>query len=404
MRKTILILIGGHLSTAPRPLKEAMILSRAGYNITVAGCWFIPKLIARDKEITSRSPFEFVQYADFSPHFPTSRFLIRAKRWSALRFKLFSGSYFGYAAEEMLNLSLYRKANLTIVHSEAGLWVANELALKDYRIGIDFEDWFSEQAGMQEDPNRRQCLKDLESTVLAQASYSLAASRAMSQALRKSYCLKTPPAVAYNTFPFNHSMHVNKYLDRIDSTIPSLLWFSQTIAPGRGLELLMRCLQYIHQPMEIHLRGDDLVGYAKTILEMAPSRHKANIHFHSTVPMDDLQILIREHDIGLALDLPNCQNYDLTVTNKVFQYLSAGLRVIATKTRGQQEVAQYFTDRIFLLVENNSSELASAITTVLDSQQWKSPPGISRLEEFNETIGYQELEKTLVAEADKALS
>src|SRR5437868_12041914 len=32
-------------------------------------------------------------------------------------------------------------------------------------------------------------------------------------------------------------------------------WFSQTIGPGRGLEMLLKCLPYIKVPSEIHLRG-----------------------------------------------------------------------------------------------------------------------------------------------------
>ncbi len=40
----ILILIGGHLRTAPRPQKEAETLANAGHEVTVRGFWFDPKL------------------------------------------------------------------------------------------------------------------------------------------------------------------------------------------------------------------------------------------------------------------------------------------------------------------------------------------------------------------------
>ena len=45
----ILILIGAHLCTAPRPQKEAETLANAGHDVTVRGCWFDPEMVKRDR-------------------------------------------------------------------------------------------------------------------------------------------------------------------------------------------------------------------------------------------------------------------------------------------------------------------------------------------------------------------
>jgi len=50
----ILILIGGHLCTAPRPQKEAETLAAAGYDVTVRGFWFDPELMERDRSLMTR--------------------------------------------------------------------------------------------------------------------------------------------------------------------------------------------------------------------------------------------------------------------------------------------------------------------------------------------------------------
>ncbi len=42
--------------------------------------------------------------------------------------------------------------------------------------------------------------------------------------------------------------------------------------------------------------------------------------------------------MGLALERPEHRNYSLTVTNKVFTYMLAGLAILATDTPGQREV------------------------------------------------------------------
>ncbi|PON16127.1 hypothetical protein C2W62_20105, partial [Candidatus Entotheonella serta] len=58
---------------------------------------------------------------------------------------------------------------------------------------------------------------------------------------------------------------------------------------------------------------------------------------HTTLPNRELLSRIAEHDIGLALEQCDCPSRDLTITNKLFQYLLGGLALIATQTQGQAE-------------------------------------------------------------------
>lgn len=74
-----------------------------------------------------------------------------------------------------------------------------------------------------------------------------------------------------------------------------------------------------------------------------------------------LSARIAEHDIGLALESPQIRSRDLTVTNKLFQYLEAGLAVVATKTAGQIEVLQQFPGAGILVPSGDAMALANAI-------------------------------------------
>ena len=47
------------------------------------------------------------------------------------------------ALKPYLRKAQHIRADLTIVHSEAGLWVGKQLIQKGYAVGVDFEDWFS---------------------------------------------------------------------------------------------------------------------------------------------------------------------------------------------------------------------------------------------------------------------
>jgi len=57
---------------------------------------------------------------------------------------------------------------------------------------------------------------------------------------------------------------------------------------------------------------------------------------------------IAEHDIGFAGETPSIRSRDLTATNKILQYLLAGLAVVASDTAGQRECAGQASDAVFL--------------------------------------------------------
>jgi glycosyltransferase involved in cell wall biosynthesis len=61
------------------------------------------------------------------------------------------------------------------------------------------------------------------------------------------------------------------------------------------------------------------------------------IYFHASIPHDQLIASLAEFDVGLALERPESRNYAITVTNKCFSYMLAGLAVAATDTPGQRE-------------------------------------------------------------------
>src|ERR1700686_4055206 len=62
--KKIVILIGTHLCTNPRVIKEAETLAKAGYNVTVLGSWLDGSLKERDR--TLGSSFTFVPVIDIT--------------------------------------------------------------------------------------------------------------------------------------------------------------------------------------------------------------------------------------------------------------------------------------------------------------------------------------------------
>lgn len=370
----ILILIGGHLCTAPRPQKEADTLANAGHTVTVRGFWFDPALVARDRQLLAEKKWRFEPILDFQPVHRwrnlNTRLHRRFARASFKRFGVFSPVLLGYGAHAMLKVARQMQADLTIVHSEAGLWVGHHLLKAGFQVGVDFEDWFSEDLLPGERAARPIArMKDFECNLLKHCGYCTTTSHALAEALSKAY--QSPvPSVIYNTFSWAERQQIDGQIkDRQDLSLSSLHWFSQTIGPGRGLETLFQALPLLNQSVEVHLRGDCLPIHRQWLESVIPENWSKRIFIHPTVPNSELLSRIAEHDIGLALESSDIPSRNLTITNKLFQYLQAGLAVVATDTAGQREVFSKFPEIGAMVAEKNPETLANTLNTLLSDSR-----------------------------------
>lgn len=366
----IQILIGGHLCTAPRPQKEACTLHKAGYEVIVKGVWFDQKKSEEDLIISRERGYKFEPALDFRYVTKISniktRFLNRFSKLLLLRANIFLPYSLGYGGKELLRSAKNENADITIVHSALGLWIADNLLESGNKVGIDFEDWFSEDFPCDYRSDKLTLkIKELEKKIAYHSHYCLTTSKVLADAIADTYNVPLP-TVVYNVFPYQERSTLdNKILDRRNTTIPSLHWFSQTVGPGRGLETLMKSLKHLLTPCEVHIRGKYTESTALWLRNLVPKEWKSRIFFHQPVTNNELLSRISEHDIGLALESDSLVNKDLTISNKFFQYMQAGLAIIATDTQGQKEIFHEFPNIGIMVQQNNSRELAQAITMLV---------------------------------------
>ncbi len=96
---------------------------------------------------------------------------------------------------------------------------------------------------------------------------------------------------------------------------------------------------------------------------LIPEQWRSQLFIHPLVSNQDLPHRIAEHDVGLALETPFCKSRDLTVTNKLFQYLQSGLATMATNTAGQREIMAQIPEAGELIPYDDPLALAEAINT-----------------------------------------
>jgi glycosyltransferase involved in cell wall biosynthesis len=281
----------------------------------------------------------------------------------------------GFGTRRLLRQALAIPAELYLAHSESGLYVAWKLLQRGRRVGVDMEDWFSEDLlpeARQHRPVR--LLRFLEQELLRRSAYASCPSHAMSTALAGAYG-GLAPIVIHNAFEWSDRQRLDGTLsDRRNRDIPSLHWYSTTLGPGRGLEDLLAATGLLQHDLEIHLRGTPTAGFAEWVRNRVSDRQRELLWLHPLVTNDQLLSRIAEHDIGFAGEMTYCRNRDLTITNKILHYLLGGLAVVASDTQGQREVASQARDAVLLYPSGDPDALAAILNRLLASPElmWRT--------------------------------
>ena len=374
MKNRIVIVSGIQLSNNPRVVKEADALGAAGFDVEV-----LAAVLARDSAQRERLLYEGKPWR-FTPVIDNRQQGMKAKlgwTFKRLRTRFWREVYrytgvthvaqLGYCGPEMLRICRQRNADWYSVHLEQALWVGKKLSAGGFPVSVDFEDWYSEDL-LPKDRTYRpvKLLRECESFLHQSAKFKTTTSESLTNALHSEFggerCHVIP-----NTFCWSERESLDGEIrDRVNSNLLSVFWFSQAMGPQRGLEDLMESTNHLHNPIEIHLRGNCSDGYRQQLLNLASKDMRGNIYFHDQVPHHELISRIAEHDVGFAGETAYCPSRDLTITNKVLQYLLAGIPQVASETAGQTEVQQLCPNGIRLYQPGDAQTLARQIEFFAD--------------------------------------
>lgn len=333
----ILLVTSGPLSRNPRVWKEALTLGQAGYEVTVFTVANQAKAEAYDAELLRAAPFRKAAIDHLARDVAgrLGSFWDRGLTWFARRSAPLGGQFaaaFGPVAR-MRRRARRHRADLTIVHTELGLAVGAELLGRGRRVAADIEDWHSHDllpAAQRARPLR--LLSRIERRMLQQCVYTTTTSRSLAAALGEAYAAPLPRVVR-NVFPLQP-----RPPERPPGGPLTFFWFSQTVGPGRMIELFLAAWAQTSLPSQLCLLGDVRADYKDKLARRLPAEKRGALIFRDLVPPWELPAAIARHDVGLALEAGVPDSRNLTITNKFFQYLDAGLPVLATPTAGQREV------------------------------------------------------------------
>jgi glycosyltransferase involved in cell wall biosynthesis len=340
LSKHVLFLTSTNLACNPRCLKEVKLLKEMGASVTVVAFNLHNWSTQKEVEITEQLLDVNCIYLD------TTKKKIVTWTISSLIERL-AGFLFPFYSSKLIIAALTLgkrglllldwcmktklKPDLIIAHNPAAFFPAYWLAKKnEIPFGLDIEDYHPGESITQ---RQKQALKLLMKELINKAHYaSFASLQIRETSVQQLQILDSSLLVINNFFSKSHfSASDGSGKEKIQ-----LVWFSQNIDKGRGLEELLDVFGKFDNAFHLTLIGNLKEPFSKQYI-----LGRKNITVLKPMHPTELTKAMSQFDVGLAIEPGKDLNNTIALSNKIITYFQAGLYILASKTPAQD----YFLEK-----------------------------------------------------------
>jgi glycosyltransferase involved in cell wall biosynthesis len=398
----IVLITTGQPSTNPRIVKEADTLYATGYRVTVLYAYWNQWATEADSHLLKHKNWEAIRVGG-DPL--TDRIAYFKSRFSHLVFKRL-WVYLVIAGIKLPNEKLQKwihdraisratasltrraklfKADLYIAHTLGAISAAVTAAnANNSLVGFDAEDYHRNEITDDVHNAAYQLNRALEDRYISVLDYFTVSSPQIKALYDQHY--KIPSVVIRNVFPKFQKKEA--FAQQNDKKRIKLCWFSQTIGPNRGLELLINALSKLNPgTFELHLLGELKLEFLKQLASYSGRNWQdLNVTIHVPVNPDRLFIYLSAFDIGIAAEPAFCINNNVALSNKLFSYIQCGLALLLSDTIAQSGLLTEYP-RIGKMYKRDSIEdLTAAIQYFIDH-----PDDLEHIKKHNYQLGQEML-------------
>ena len=348
--------------------KAADALAEAGHAVRVVSTCHTPWAVQADRDMRSTRSWSWrcIDYRFDSARAVYLKSGLRGRFAKAAAARLGAGrvpfrtavNAYARVHPELVGAALEEPVDLFYGGTTGALAATAEAAARSGTpYGLDLEDFHSEEQEGPDGPLMNQLGARILTAVVPAASFLTSSSGANATEYARRYGVEV--ASVYNTFPLPAAPPA---LTRRNGAPLSAYWFGQTIGEGRGLEDFIRGAVSSGVPVTLHLRGRAASGYIETLQRLASvPGSNVSILVHAPAAPDRMVQLCGDHDVGLALEDHHTLSRELALSNKALTYILAGLAVVLTDTKGQQELAGDLDEGALLYRSGDHGTLAQGL-------------------------------------------
>ena len=201
------------------------------------------------------------------------------------------------------------------------------------------------------------------------------------------------PYVVLNTPNYKITQKNDLFREKFNIDKEKIIFLYQgAIAPSRGVEILLETFKETDKVIVF-------MGYGSLVDKVKEYSLKyKNIYFHEAVKPEVLLNYTSSADVGFCLIENSCKSYDFCMPNKMFEYLMAGIPVIATKLFELKRFVK--KNEIGLLIDsyNDISNIIDKINNQVISQYKQNIENVKLIYNWEEQ---EKILKTIYKELNK---
>lgn len=354
------------LNSKNRPVKKIFRRSKTIIRKTLAfSIRLLNKLVKADRDITNKflSLFIFIQ-APFM-------------KWFAKNFKHLSTSLRMTKAAISVNADIYHAHDLNTMLS--GYLAARRLKRKLF---YDSHELFIEKSSRKY--TKYQKVKDylFERMIIKKATKIITVNRYIASKLSRRYKVKVDQIIMNcPVMPQENVIVADHEIDDLVSNGDKLVLYVGAITFGRGIEQLIRSVPLLKDNIKVAFLGGGNQGYIEEIDQLVKELNVSDrITFFPPVSQNHVVSVASRAHVGVApIQITSLNNY-YSSPNKLFQYIMAGLPIIASDIPFYREII--VENEIGMVFDSKSYvELAKCINDLTSNNE-----AICQMKERLETI------------------
>ncbi len=359
MLKRIIISVTSDLVTDQRVHRAAATLKEAGFRVLVIG-----------------------------RRLPDSREL-PGKKYRCRRFRLWfnRGPLFYANFNIRLFFTLMFESFDLLLGNDLDSLPANYLAskLKGRPLVYDSHEYFTEVPELVHRPKVQRFWKKIESMIVPKLQYAYTVNESIAELFRKEYDVDFK---SIRNVPEPHRLPLrDKGILRRELGLPAekhiVILQGAGINIQRGAEEAVMAMQYMENTLLLIVGGGDVIPQLKSMVKENGLLDK--VRFEGKKNPNELVLFTHSADLGLSLDKDTNLNYRFSLPNKLFDYIQAGIPVLASDLPEIKRIVErYEIGRI--CPDHDPVSLAKLMKEMLEDEQqcdhWKKQLPIAA-EELN---------------------
>ncbi|MBP6334003.1 MAG: glycosyltransferase [Bacteroidia bacterium] len=345
-RKNVFVSVVSDLVTDQRVHRSSLTLSRKGLKVTLVG-----------RKLHSSLPIEKREY-------------------EVKRFKLWAEKgplFYAFYNCRLFFFLLFRKVDVLLANDLDTL-PANFIIsrIKGIPLYYDSHEYFTGVPELEQRSFVRSVWKWLERKMLPHIKHVYTVNDSIANLYKQEY--KIDPVVIRN-LPMRESVSYEEKSKEELGFPPYkkiLLFQGAGINMHRGAEEMVLAMKKLDDFILVFIGSGDVIDFLKS--QVSELGLNERVIFFPKMPLDKLRQFTRKADLGLSLDKDTNINYRFSLPNKLFDYIQAGVPVLASDLPEVRKVVdQYQIGKI--LVSLDPEQIAKAINDVFNNERqfavWK---------------------------------